>query len=556
MPIDINELREYKGGDVAKWRKFMEMRFKPTEWVDEVVSKDEEWRALQKRVDEMRRDANKLQKDVITPKRKAKEDCTAEIKQLKEMQMEIKKLEAEVPNVAIARDSLLNRIGNLVDPEVPISQDEDADNLVISLYPKPIEMTNDSNSPDTPNAEECKNKIQTLSIDDTTGAGSTTSTPCTSTLTLPCPLKDIKYTFPPILPKTHDDLLYRIGGYEPIRGQNVAGHRGYFLRNAGVLLNQAFINYGIAFLRKKGYDILQPPYMMNKDVMATLAQLEDFDEQLYKVSGKSTIGAVAEETKPSGKKNAKNDTPTPSSSNSEKYLIATSEQPICAFHKGEWLEEKSLPLRYAGVSTCFRKEAGSSGKDIRGIFRVHQFEKIEQFCITNDDFEISQAEQKRMLSIAEEFYQSLGFPYRVVCIVSGELNDAAVKKYDLEAWFPGQQTYRELVSCSNCTDYQARGVQTRCGIKKQSGKQAGDALSDRASYVHMLNSTLCATGRGICCLLENYQTPDGVRVPEVLQPFMAGIDFLPFERDSMELTKGEKKGKAGGGGGKNGKQKK
>lgn len=294
------------------------------------------------------------------------------------------------------------------------------------------------------------------------------------------------------------------------------------------MLNQALINYGIAFLNKRGYDILQPPYMMNKDVMAKLAQLEDFDEQLYKVSGKTDD--------PNGV--------------SEKYLIATSEQPICGYHAGDWIDEKSLPLRYGGISTCFRKEAGSHGKDIRGIFRVHQFEKIEQFCLTIDSFEESQKEQKKMLASAEEFYQSLGFPYRVVCIVSGELNDAAVKKYDLEAWFPGQKTYRELVSCSNCTDYQARGVGTRCGIKK-TGKSGGeDGLAARASYVHMLNSTLCATGRGICCLLENYQTEDGVKVPDVLVPFMGGVDFLPFKRGPMEMTKGEKGGKKGKKGGK------
>jgi len=240
-------------------------------------------------------------------------------------------------------------------------------------------------------------------------------------------------------------------------------------------------------------------------------------------------------------------------------LIATSEQPICAYHKGDWIEEKTLPIRYAGVSTCFRKEAGSSGRDIRGIFRVHQFEKIEQFCITADNLQVSQKEQENMKMAAEEFHQSLGLPYRVVCIVSGELNDAAIKKYDLEAWFPGQESYRELVSCSNCTDYQARGVGARCGIKKtggNSGKGKGDSkLEERASYVHMLNSTLCATGRAICCILENHQTPEGVKVPEVLVPFMGGIDFLPFVRGPMELTKGEKgaakskqKKKEGGGG--------
>jgi seryl-tRNA synthetase len=289
------------------------------------------------------------------------------------------------------------------------------------------------------------------------------------------------------------------------------------LTNAGVLLNQALINYGIAFLTARGYNILQPPFMMNKEVMAGIAQLEDFDEQLYKVSGKT-------------------DDPDGSS---DKYLIATSEQPICAYHKGDWIDPKDLPLRYAGISTCFRKEAGSSGKDIRGIFRVHQFDKIEQFCLTADDFELSAAEQKRMLKAATDFHDSLGIGYRVVCIVSAELNDAAVKKYDLEGWFPGQKTYRELVSCSNCTDYQARGVGVRCGQKKADKSD----LTARASYCHMLNSTLCATGRGICCILESYQTPDGVIVPEVLRPYMGGKEFLPFVRAAPEMSKGEKAGK-------------
>jgi seryl-tRNA synthetase len=478
MPIDINELRDYKGGDPAKWRKYMEQRFKPASWVDEVVEEDEKWRTLTRKKDDLRKLVNQIQKDKITPKKKAKEDCTAEIAEMKAVQDEIGDVEAQLPVLAERRDKLLNRIGNLVDPEVPISNDEDRDNLVIALYPVP------------PEGGEI----------------------------LPAPLGTLEYTLPETKPLTHDELLWRIGGYEPIRGQQVAGHRAYFLTNAGVLLNQAIINYGIAFLSERGYNVLQPPFFMNKEVMASIAQLDDFDEQLYKVSGK---------------------TDAPDGSSDEKYLIATSEQPICAYHKDEWIEKSSLPLRYAGISTCFRKEAGSSGKDIRGIFRVHQFEKIEQFCLTEDDFEVSQAEQKRMLQAAKDFYESLGFSYRVVCLVSSELNDAAVKKYDLEAWFPGQQAYRELVSCSNCTDYQARGVGVRCGVKTQT---KGD-LSARASYCHMLNATLCATGRGICCLLETYQTPDGVVVPEVLRPYMGNKDFLPFVRGPPEATKGEKANK-------------
>jgi seryl-tRNA synthetase len=474
MPIDINELRDYKGGDPAKWRKYMEQRFKPPEWVDEVIAEDEKWRTVTQEINDLRTDVNKIQKEKITPKKKAKEDCTNEVAEMKAIQAVIKEKEAQIPELIAKRDKLLNRIGNMVDPEVPISDDEEKDNLVITLHPIPLEGAN----------------------------------------ILPSSQGTLEYTLPATKPLTHDELLWRIGGYEPQRGQNVAGHRAYFLTNAGVFLNQAIINYGIAFLGARGYNVLQPPFMMNKDVMASIAQLDDFDEQLYKVSGKT-------------------DDPNGST---EKYLIATSEQPICAYHKDEWVEKSTLPIRYAGISTCFRKEAGSSGKDIRGIFRVHQFEKIEQFCLTNNDLEESQAEQKRMLQAAEDFYQSLGFSYRVVCLVSNELNDAAIKKYDLEAWFPGQEAYRELVSCSNCTDYQARGVGVRCGSKAGQKKD----MTTRAAYCHMLNATLCATGRGICCLLETHQTPEGIVVPEVLRPYMAGKEFLPFVRGPPEVTKGEK----------------
>merc|ERR1719188_501784 len=197
--------------------------------------------------------------------------------------------------------------------------------------------------------------------------------------------------------------------------------------------------------------------------MAKTAELDDYDDVLYKV--------VEDKDQPT----------------LDKYLIATSEQPISAFHQNQNIDKSRFPLRYVGISSCFRREAGSSGRDIRGIFRVHQFEKIEQFD------------------------QSLEIPYHVVAIVSGELNNAAAMKYDLEGWFPcdneGKGRYRELVSCSNCTDYQARAMGTKFGVNK------GDP------YCHMLNSTLCATERAMCCLVENYQTPEGVRVPRVLQPF-------------------------------------
>jgi seryl-tRNA synthetase len=197
------------------------------------------------------------------------------------------------------------------------------------------------------------------------------------------------------------------------------------------------------------------------------------------------------------------------------YLIATSEQPISAMHSKEWLEVKELPIKYGGFSTCFRKEAGASGKEMWGIFRVHQFEKIEQFCITTPEESWNMHEE--MIKTAESFYQGLELPYRVINIVSGALNDAAAKKYDLEAWFPGYNNFRELVSCSNCTDYQSRSLDIRLRTNKE----------DKKDYVHMLNATLCATERTLCCILENYQTPTGVRVPKVLQQYV-GVDFIPY----------------------------
>jgi seryl-tRNA synthetase len=307
---------------------------------------------------------------------------------------------------------------------------------------------------------------------------------------------------------SHHEVLTRLDGYDPDRGTKISGHRGYFLRNYGVFLNQAMINYGLDFLAKREYIPLQAPVMMNKEVMARTAQLSQFDEELYKVMD----------------------------GEDEKYLIATSEQPISAYHSNEWFEQPSeqLPKRYAGYSSCFRREAGSHGKDAWGIFRVHAFEKIEQFCITEP--EKSWDEFDRMIGISEEFYKSLGLPYRLVSIVSGELNNAAAKKYDLEAWFPYQSEYKELVSCSNCTDYQSRNLEIRCGVKKMNEREK--------KYVHCLNSTLCATERAICCILENYQTDDGLKIPEPLRKYIPGEpEFIPYVKELPKDSTSNKKKK-------------
>merc|ERR1719272_2849975 len=307
--------------------------------------------------------------------------------------------------------------------------------------------------------------------------------------------------------RPHFELLEMIGAVEFEAGQDIAGNRAYFLTGPGVLLNQAMINYGISFLAARGYTPVQPPFFMKKDLMAKTAELADYDDVLYKV--------IEDKEKPE----------------LDKYLIATSEQPISAFHRDQNIDKDRFPIRYVGISSCFRREAGSSGRDIRGIFRVHQFEKVEQFVLTHPD--LSRQEHDSMSKMSEEFYQSLGIPYHVIAIVSKEINNAAAKKLDLEAWFPGDNygagQYRELVSCSNCTDYQSRCMATKCGYRPED------------PFAHMLNSTLCATERAMCCLVENYQEAEGVPVPRALVPYMLGQEFLPFTKGLKSDEQGGKK---------------
>lgn len=282
---------------------------------------------------------------------------------------------------------------------------------------------------------------------------------------------------------SHVDLIHMIDGMNGERGAVVSGGRGYFLTGPAVFLEQALIQHSLHILYKKNYTPLYTPFFMRKEVMQEVAQLSQFDEELYKVVGK-------------GSENA--------NESDEKYLIATSEQPIAAYHRDEWLPEASLPIKYAGLSTCFRQEVGSHGRDTRGIFRVHQFEKIEQFVLTSPHDNESWKMMDEMIGNAEEFCQSLGIPYRVVNIVSGALNHAASKKLDLEAWFAGSAAFRELVSCSNCLDYQARRLHVRYGMTKK--------MNAATEYVHMLNATMCATTRVICAILETHQTETGVKV--------------------------------------------
>ena len=263
------------------------------------------------------------------------------------------------------------------------------------------------------------------------------------------------------------------------RASKVAGARFYFLKNDLVRLNQALIQFGLEFLDEKNYKLVQPPYMINKKSMEGAIIAEDFENVIYKIQDEDL------------------------------YLIGTSEHAIAAMHSGEILDGKALPIRYAGISPCFRKEAGAHGKDQKGIFRVHQFEKIEQFVFSRP--EDSWKEHEKMISIAEEFYQKLGIPYKVMLLSSGDMGKISAKTFDIEAWMQGQNAFREIVSCSNCLDYQARRLKIRFR----------DKTNEQTQYVHTLNSTLVATSRTLVAIMENFQTKDGhIVVPEVLQKYV------------------------------------
>ncbi|KAI1138947.1 seryl-tRNA synthetase [Hypoxylon sp. FL0543] len=452
--LDIQDFITERGGNPEKIRESQRRRYAPVEVVDEIIAMFEDHRKTQYAATQINSKINEVNKQ-IGAKKKAKENADELLQQRADLDKEKKALLELAAQKDIALKAKVNTVGNIVHDSVPVSDNEDNNVVQRTWAPEGVKVEK----------------------------------------------KDVL---------SHHEVLLRLDGYDPDRGVKVVGHRGYFLRQWGVFLNQALINYGLEYLSSKGFTPLQTPQFMLKDYMAKTAQLEQFDEELYKV-----VDGEAQ---------------------NDKYLIATSEQPISAFHADEWIVAKDLPIKYAGFSTCYRREAGSHGRDAWGVFRVHQFEKVEQFVLTDPEKSWEMFEE--MFSTSEEFYKSLGLPYQVVAIVSGALNNAAAKKFDLEAWFPFQGEYKELVSCSNCTDYQSRALEIRFGTKAQT--------ETKKKYVHCLNSTLCATERALCCILENYQTEDGLRVPEPLRKYIPGApDFIPFTKElPKDTTSAKAKAKA------------
>ena len=277
----------------------------------------------------------------------------------------------------------------------------------------------------------------------------------------------------------HIDMSENLDLVDLERAAKVAGARFYYLKNDLVRLNQSLIHFALDFLAKKEYSLVQPPYMINRASMEGAVIADDFEEVIYKVEEEDL------------------------------YMIGTSEHAMAAMHSKEIIEGKDLPIRYAGVSPCFRKEAGAHGRDQKGIFRVHQFDKIEQFVYARP--EDSWKEHEKMLAVAEEFYQKLEIPHRVMLLSTGDMGKISAKTYDIEAWMAGQNSYREIVSCSNCLDYQARRLKIRFR----------DKTNEDTQYLHTLNSTLVATTRVLVSIMENFQTKDGhIKIPQVLQRYM------------------------------------
>ncbi|CAB4721414.1 MAG: serine--tRNA ligase [Actinobacteria bacterium] len=282
--------------------------------------------------------------------------------------------------------------------------------------------------------------------------------------------------------KDHVELGKLLGAIDTERGAKVAGSRSYYLTGSGAMLEFALVNYAIASALKAGFTPVIPPVLVNPPAMEGTGFLGQAAENVYHLE--------------------KDDV----------YLVGTSEVPLAAYHMDEVLPAEKLPLRYAGYSSCFRREAGTYGKDTRGIIRVHQFDKVEMFSFCHPDQAIE--EHKRLLGWEKDFLNAMEIPYRVIDVASGDLGSSANRKFDIEAWIPTQNAYREVTSTSNCTEFQARRLNIR--FKDAEGTKV----------VATLNGTLVAIPRMIVAILENHQNSDGsVNIPKALQPFLGKERF-------------------------------
>ncbi len=416
--------------------------------VDEARKYDELWRKALTELNKLRHKHNIISKEVA---RLSQEERRKKIEEARKLLKEIEELERKVKEYEHVRNRLLLSIPNIVHESVPIGKDEN-DNVPVAYYGRP---------------KVWKGYLEAF-LNETKG-------------------HDIDYEIIEHRPLSHYDMIRKLGHADTDKAAKVAGSRFYYLYDDLVWLEFALILYAIDYLTKKGYKLVEPPFMLKRKYYEGVISLEDFEDAIYKIEKEDL------------------------------YLIATAEHPIAVLHANEVIPADKLPLKYVGISPCFRKEAGAHGKDTKGIFRVHQFNKVEQFifALPEDSWKL----YEELLNNAIELWKGLELPFRVVVICTGDLGAVAAKKYDIEVWMPAQGKFREVVSCSNCTDWQSFRLNIRYARK----------LGQRAEgYVHTLNSTAIATTRAITAILENNQNKDGsVVIPKVLRKYLEPFDEAP-----------------------------
>lgn len=421
--LDMNMFRENKNIILADHDK----RNIPYDNINEVIRLDKEWRKARYESDVLRKERNEAARGIAAAKKNNDaEEVERIMKEVATIGSKIEKLGILADDFLEKRDALRMKIPNILHESVPVGEN-DQKNTLHSLHGKKIELDFSA--------------------------------------------------------KTHNEILEENAWVDLDRAAKVTGSRFYFLKGDLARLELALQVYSSNFLIDRGYTLIQPPLMMNKESYEGVTDLDDFETVMYGIQ-------------PDGY-----------------YLIATSEHPLTAMRMKEIIEPSELPIKLVGISQCFRREVGAHGLSDKGIWRVHQFTKIEQviICQPNESWEL----HEELLKNAIDLWDSLDLHYRVVNICTGDMGTVASKKYDLEAWLPGAKEYKEVVSCSNCTDYQANRLKMRYRTPE------GNAT------VHTLNSTAIATSRALVAIMEQCQNKDGrIAIPKVLQPLMSNQKYL------------------------------
>ncbi|RLG52926.1 MAG: serine--tRNA ligase [Thermoproteota archaeon] len=433
-----------------KLKESQRRRGLPPTLVDEALEYDLAWRKAVTELNNLRKLRNEITREIAKAPSSRRDEL---IKKAREISEEVKRKENEVKLLEERRMKLLLSIPNVVHDAVPLGSGEE-DNRPIRYWGRPKVWKG--------YLGQFLTQIGEAQVD---------------------------YELIEWLPKPHADQLKFLGAGDTDRAAKVAGSRFFYLFQDLVWLEYALMLYALDYLSKRGFILVEPPFMMRRKMYEGVTAIQDFTDAIYKVEGEDL------------------------------YLIATSEHPIAAMHADEVFLESDLPALYAGVSPCFRKEAGAHGKDTKGIFRVHQFLKVEQFvfCLPEDSWKW----HEELIKNAEDLWRGLEIPYRIVDVCTGDLGVVAARKYDLEAWMPAQGRYREMVSCSNCTDWQSYRLNIR--YREKTGAPV-------KGFVHTLNSTAIACHRAITAILENHQEEDGtIVVPRALRKYLEIFPKAPVD---------------------------